>query len=108
MELAGIKAGQTIVGGAIEVKDGKLTGVLIDNADNKVYAQIPDPTQETYIQWLQAAQKNCFEQGLTTITDCGIGYKDVEAIDALQKAGKLDMRLFVMLSDNDENISRSI
>ncbi|MCA6451165.1 MAG: amidohydrolase [Chitinophagaceae bacterium] len=106
LELAGIQAGQTIVGGAIEVKNGKLTGVLIDNADNKVYAQIPEPTKEIYLQWLQAAQKNCFEQGLTTITDCGLSYQDVDAIDALQKEGKLDMRLFVMLSDNDENISK--
>jgi hypothetical protein len=105
MELAGIKAGQTIVGGAIEVKEGKLTGVLIDNGDDKVYDQIPAPTKELYTQWLQAAQKNCFEQGLTTITDCGLGYKDVDAIDALQKSGKLDMRLFVMLSDNDENLN---
>lgn len=106
LELAGIQAGQTIVGGAIEVKNGQLTGVLIDNADNKVYAQIPEPTKEIYLQWLQAAQKNCFEQGLTTITDCGLSYQDVDAIDALQKEGKLDMRLFVMLSDNDENISK--
>lgn len=108
LELAGIQAGQTIVGGSIEVKDGKLTGVLIDNADNKVYAQIPEPTKEIYLQWLQAAQKNCFEQGLTTITDCGLSYQDVDAIDALQKEGKLDMRLFVMLSDNDENISKYV
>jgi predicted amidohydrolase YtcJ len=106
MDMAGIKAGQTIVGGSIETKDGKLTGVLIDNADDKVYAQIPDPTKEVYIQWLQAAQKNCFEQGLTTITDCGIDYKDVEAIDMLQKNGKLDMRLFVMLSDNEANLNK--
>ncbi len=106
MDLAGIKAGQTIVGGSIEVKDGKLTGVLIDNGDDKVYNQIPDPTKEVYIQWLQAAQKNCFEQGLTTITDCGVSYQDVDAINALQKAGKLDMRLFVMLSDNDENLNK--
>lgn len=106
MDLAGIKAGQTIVGGSIEVKDGKLTGVLIDNADNKVFQQIPGATKETYIQWLQAAQKNCFEQGLTTITDCGLSYRDVEGIDALQKAGKLDMRLFVMLSDNTENLEK--
>lgn len=108
LELAGIRAGQTIVGGAIEVKNGKATGVLIDNADNKVYAQIPEPTKEIYLQWLQAAQKNCFEQGLTTITDCGLSYQDVDAIDALQKAGKLDMRLFVMLSDNEENISKYV
>jgi predicted amidohydrolase YtcJ len=45
LDLAGIKAGQTITGGAIEVKDGKLTGVLIDNADDKVYAQIPAPSK---------------------------------------------------------------
>lgn len=103
LELSGIEAGQTITGGSIEVKNGMLTGVLIDNADNKVYAQIPAPSKETYVQWLQAAQKNCFEQGLTTITDCGLSYQDVDAIDALQKEGKLDMRLFVMLSDSKEN-----
>ncbi len=108
LELAGIAAGQTVVGGSIEVKNGKLTGVLIDNADNKVHAQIPEPTKETYLQWLQAAQKNCFEQGLTTITDCGLSYRDVDAIDALQKEGKVDMRLFVMLSDNDDNINRYV
>jgi len=106
LDLAGIKAGQEIVGGSIETKNGKLTGVLIDNADNKVYAQIPDPNKETYTQWLQAAQKNCFEQGLTTITDCGISWQDVDAIDALQKTGKLDMRLYAMLSDNEENLKK--
>ncbi|MBY0481142.1 MAG: amidohydrolase [Chitinophagaceae bacterium] len=104
MDLAGIRAGQIVVGGAIEVKDGKLTGVLIDNGDDNVYKQIPEPTKETYLHWLKAAEKNCFEQGLTTITDCGLSYQDVDAIDTLQKEGKIDMRLFVMLSDNDANL----
>ena len=106
MDLAGIQAGQTIVGGSIETKDGKLTGVLIDNADDKVYRQIPEPTKETYQQWLSAAEKNCFEQGLTTITDCGLNYDDVDAIDTLQQAGKLSMRIFAMLSDNDANLQK--
>lgn len=106
LDLAGIKAGQTIVGGSIEVKNGVLTGVLIDNADNKVYAQIPSPTKETYVQWLQAAEKNCFAQGLTTVTDCGLHYSDVEAIDTLQKEGKLNMRLYVMLSDDVSNYEK--
>lgn len=106
MDLAGIKAGQTIVGGSIETKDGKLTGVLIDNADDKVYHQIPEPTKETYQQWLSAAEKNCFEQGLTTITDCGLGYEDVDRIDTLQQEGKLSMRIFAMLSDNDANLQK--
>lgn len=106
MDLAGIKAGQTIVGGSIELKDGKLTGVLIDNADDKVYQQIPAPTKESYQQWLSAAEKNCFEQGLTTITDCGLGYDDVDRIDTLQQEGKLSMRIFAMLSDNDANLEK--
>jgi predicted amidohydrolase YtcJ len=106
LDLAGIKAGQTITGGSIEVKEGKLTGVLIDNADNKVYDQIPEPTKEMFTQFLQTAQKNCFAQGLTTITDCGLGWKEIDAINELQKTGKLDMRLFVMLSDNEENLKK--
>jgi predicted amidohydrolase YtcJ len=106
LDLAGIKAGQTIVGGSIETKDGKLTGVLIDNADDKVYRQIPEPTKETYQKWLSAAEKNCFEQGLTTITDCGLGYDDVDRIDTLQQEGKLSMRIFAMLSDNDANLEK--
>lgn len=106
LEMAGIKAGQTIVGGSIDVKNGQLTGLLIDNADNKVYDQIPAPSPELYTQWLQAAQKNCFAMGLTTITDCGLSYHDVDKIDSLQKAGRLDMRMYVMLSDNDENLTK--
>jgi len=106
LELAGIKAGQSITGGDIQTNNGVLTGVLIDNADNAVYAKIPSPTKDDYTKWLQAAQKNCFEQGLTTITDCGLNYDDVTLLDGLQKDGKLSMRLYVMLSDNDENINR--
>ena len=106
LDLAGVEAGQTIVGGSIEVKNGKLTGILIDNADNKVYAQIPPPTKATYVQWLQAAEKNCFAQGLTTITDCGLHHTDVAAIDTLQKEGKLNMRLYVMLSDDVTNYEK--
>ncbi|HQR92469.1 MAG: amidohydrolase [Bacteroidetes bacterium 24-39-8] len=106
LDLAGIKPGQTVVGGSIETINGKLTGVLIDNADNQVYAQIPAPDKAVYKKWLQAAQEKCFEQGLTTITDCGLSAADVDAIDALQKDGSLSMRLFVMLSDNDANIEK--
>jgi predicted amidohydrolase YtcJ len=106
LDLAGIKAGQTIVGGSIETVNGKLSGVLIDNGDNQVYAQIPAPDKALYKKWLQAAQEKCFQQGLTTITDCGLSAADVDAIDALQKEGSLSMRLFVMLSDNDVNLEK--
>jgi predicted amidohydrolase YtcJ len=103
LELAGIQPGQTIVGGEIETKNGKLTGVLIDNAEGLIDRVIPKATKADYEKWLLAAQKNCFAQGLTTITDCGIGHEEVDIIDALQKDDKLQMRLYVMLSDAKAN-----
>ncbi len=102
---AGIRVGQTIEGGAILEKNGQLTGVLIDNADNAVYQSIPPVDAATFEKFLSAAQQNCFEMGLTSITDCGLNNEVVMQIDSLQKAGKLAMRLNVMLSDQDDNLS---
>ena len=104
-DIAGVKPGQTIVGGEVETKNGVLTGVLIDNATDLVYSSIPAVTKQTYTQWLQAAQQNCFAQGLTTITDCGLNMSDINIIDTLQQEGKISMRLFAMLSDNPENLT---
>ncbi|MBS1667920.1 MAG: amidohydrolase [Bacteroidetes bacterium] len=106
LDMAGIKAGQTLTGGEIEIKNGKLTGLLIDNAKDLVSDKIPSLSSADYEKRLMAAQRNCFAVGLTTINDCGLSYRDVDAIDSLQKAGKLDMRLYVMLSDNKENFDR--
>ena len=104
-DIAGVKPGQTIVGGEVETKNGVLTGVLIDNAKGLVYNSIPAVNKQTYTQWLQAAQKNCFAQGLTTVTDCGLDISDINFIDTLQQEGKINMRLFAMLSDNPENLT---
>jgi len=104
-DLAHVKPGATISGGDAETKNGKLTGVLIDNAKELVNNNIPSLSKEDYAKRLLAAEKNCFAVGLTTITDCGLNYKDVDAIDTLQQQGKLNMRLYVMLSDDKENFA---
>ncbi len=106
LELAGIDTGKQVAGGEIGVKDGKLTGLLVDNAVELVSHIIPQASKADYEKWLLAAQQNCFAVGLTTITDCGLMYYDVSAIDTLQREGKLNMRLYVMLSDNPENFKR--
>ncbi|MDQ6815164.1 MAG: amidohydrolase [Bacteroidota bacterium] len=106
LDVAGIHAGQTLTGGEIETKNGKLTGVLIDNAVRLLSRTMPANTIDDYVKWLSKAQKNCFEVGLTTVADCGLMYNDVQTIDGLQKEGKLDMRLYIMLSDDTANYSR--
>lgn len=103
LDLAGIKAGDTLTGGEIEEMEGTLTGILIDNAIDLVSAKIPGQTKEEFKKGLQDAEKNCFEVGLTTIDDCGLSFGAVEGIKAMQDAGELKMRLYVMLSDEKAN-----
>ncbi len=106
LDMAGVKPGNALVGGEVEVQDGKLTGLLIDNAVDLVSSKIPAATIEDYVKWLTAAQKNCFAVGLTTIADCGLMYNDVQTIDGLQKEGAVNMRMYVMLSDDTANYKR--
>jgi predicted amidohydrolase YtcJ len=104
LELAGVHPGQKIVGGEIETRGGKLTGILIDNAEQLVQLKIPELSPAESEERLNAAQRNCWAQGLTTVTDCGLDRIDIERVDSLQKAGKLQMRVYVMLSDNKANL----
>jgi predicted amidohydrolase YtcJ len=99
LKLAGVKPGQTIEGGQFTMQDGKLTGLLVDNAVGVVEKMVPEATQNDYKDWLTLAQQNCFATGLTTITDCGLSPEDIDQVDALQKSNDLKMRLYVMLSD---------
>ena len=111
LELAGVRVGDTLTGGEIEVKHPrpadsflpKLTGILIDNAIDLVASKIPLQTKEQFKSALFVAERNCFAMGLTTIDDCGLNYTNVEMIKELQDNGDLKMRLYVMLSDEKRN-----
>jgi predicted amidohydrolase YtcJ len=103
LDLAGIKAGDTITGGEFEVKNGKLTGILVDNGMDRVTATIPEPSEEQLKKALQAAEKKCFAVGLTTINDCGLGYVTVDMLREFYTQGDLKMRLYVMMSDEKAN-----
>ncbi|MFL5773711.1 MAG: amidohydrolase, partial [Flavisolibacter sp.] len=103
LDLAGISPGATVNGGIVETKNGKLTGILVDNATDLVSAKISEPTVTEMKDALIAAQNKCFEAGLTTIDDCGLDFRHVTFIDRMQKDKELKMRLYVMLSDSPQN-----
>lgn len=103
LDLANISINTELKGGVIAVKDGKLTGVLVDNAVDLVLDIIPKPTIEQKKSALLAAQRNCFEVGLTTVDDAGLGKEDVQLIENLHKTEELKMRIYAMLTDSKEN-----
>ena len=103
LTIAGIKSGQPVAGGEIETINGKLTGILVDNAVGIVTRKIPDPTDTLVRNALLSAQTNCFAVGLTTVDDCGLPYTMVNTIAEMQHKGSLKMRMYVMLADRQEN-----
>lgn len=102
INLAGITVDSKINGGEFLKKEGKLTGVLIDNAMN--YVKVPKPSKTAQIEALKDAQKICFNLGLTTVDDAGLDKQVIELIDSLQQVGDLKMRIYAMISNNKENL----
>ena len=103
LQLAGIKPGQKVNGGEIESINGKLTGILIDNAKGLVESKVPDPSETQATSAILLAQQNCFAVGLTSIDDCGLDFEVVQWLQKLQSNGSLKMRIYAMLSDKKKN-----
>lgn len=100
LEIAGVVAGTQLIGGTVEVKDGKPTGLLIDNAVDLVSGKIPQPGITGYRKWLRTADSMCHALGLTTVADCGLSWRDIGILDTLQRDGDVHMRVYAMLSDD--------
>lgn len=97
---AEVKTGEKVIGGLFEVKNNRLTGILIDNAMGRVAGMIPATGMDFLEDSFREAQKNCFAVGLTGITECGLSKQRTDWLDSLQKANKLKMKLTVMLSED--------
>ncbi len=103
LDLAGINANTKVEGGEVVLKDGKLTGLLIDNALDLVKKIIPKRTQEEVTKDFISAQEDCFALGLTSLAECGIKNYIVKwLIDAGEK-NKLNIRLAIFLEDEKAN-----
>jgi predicted amidohydrolase YtcJ len=105
LEMAGITVDTEVSGGEIEKKDGKLTGILIDNPMAMVDAVMPEVDKNTQIAALMDAQKECFSYGLTTVNDAGLSKEIIALIDSLQQAGTLNIRIYAMVSNYPENLN---
>ncbi|MDH7913164.1 amidohydrolase [Winogradskyella sp. SYSU M77433] len=104
LDLGNVTVNTKVDGGEVVVENGQLTGVLIDNAENLVMDHWPKPSRAETVEALLAAQKICFDYGLTTVDDAGLSKESIEIVDSLQKAGKLKMRMYAMVSYSDNNL----
>jgi predicted amidohydrolase YtcJ len=108
LALANINIDTKIDGGTIEVKNGKLTGILIDNACIKIEKLLPQKTRDQAIALFTEAQKDCFSQGVTSAVDCGITDATFNWLKAAYAQGKLQLSQAVMLADDSTNYAKHL
>ena len=106
LDMAGITKSTKVSGGEVILgDDGEPTGVLVDRPMAMVDAVIPKPSLATKIQALKDAEALCVDYGLTTVNDAGLNRAEIELIDSLQQAGELKIRVYAMVSNNEDNLS---
>ena len=108
LDIAGITKDSKILGGEIELKDGKLTGILVDNAMLLVEKHIPEIDDELAIRYFSDLQKTCFSYGLTSLHDCGISEETLELLEKAQSQNVLKMKIFALMKDDPDYYDRWI
>jgi predicted amidohydrolase YtcJ len=108
LKLAGITIDSKVTGGEFLQANGKLTGLLIDNAIEAVRNKIPPFSDQLIEESILKAQANCFEVGLTTVDDAGIGKDTIIALHKMQQSGKLKMRIYAMISNDSASIKHFV
>lgn len=104
LELAKITTQTKVSGGEIQIKDGQLTGILVDNPMDLVYNVIPKPKKEIQIQALKDAEKVMFDYGLTTINEAGLEKDIIDLIDTLQQRKELKINVYAMVTATQDNV----
>ncbi|MDP3463394.1 MAG: amidohydrolase, partial [Bacteroidales bacterium] len=107
LRAAGIDKNTRIKGGEVIVdQNGEPTGMLIDNADLPAKALVPSLSREEKIKALFMAQQNCFEVGLSSVTDAGLSAETIDLIDELHTTGSLKLKLNVMLNPDTVSMDK--
>ncbi len=104
LKLAGIFTDTKVSGGEFEKKEGRLTGILVDNAVGFIRRKIPKPDNQQMDKALLDAQRNCFAVGLTSLHVAGLDADVISMMDDLDRQDSLKIRIYAMLLAKEKNL----
>jgi len=101
LKLAGIdEATPHPRGGHIEQQNGRLTGLLQEQAQTAMYETLPDSTMDELKDGIRAGQDHNLSEGFTSVTDPAVGlkqgYDDWIAHREMRRDGALKVRMHLM------------
>jgi predicted amidohydrolase YtcJ len=102
LALAGITEATPVPdGGVIGVTDGRLNGLLAENAQNLVKAAMPEATTEELIDGIERGGKHLLAFGITSCMDAAVGhvagFAEIQAYEMAKLAGRLPVRVWLTL-----------
>ncbi len=104
MDRVGLDPATAVEGGLMVQRDGRFTGLLVDNAV-AIFQQIFDQADEaTKRQALLDAQHDCFGVGLTMVHDAGLDVGTIQLMERMQQEGSLKIRIHAMVADDSLNL----
>lgn len=101
--LAGITSETEVAGGEIMKKDGRLTGIITDEAMELVKKKLPSYTQQELKEKIIEIQNELLMYGITNVHDAGLEFQDVELFRELIDQGRFKLNMYGMLLPTEEN-----
>ncbi|HET7585716.1 MAG TPA: amidohydrolase [Gemmatimonadaceae bacterium] len=107
MQLAGVTARTPDPAGGriLRLPDGSPSGVFVDRAQALIERVVPAPTRDERRQELLAAVAEANRWGLTGVDDPGATRQTIDLYEELGRAGKLNLRIYVMIADDSAAIA---
>lgn len=102
LELAGVSEATPVPdGGVIGVSDGRLNGLLAENAINLVKAAMPEVTTEELIDGIERGGRYLLSLGITSCMDAAVGqlsgFAEIQAYEMAKISGRLPVRVWLTL-----------
>ncbi len=104
LQLAGITSETVVTGGSIGKKDGKMTGIVTDEAMELVKQKLPAYSREELIEKVIEIQNELLMYGITNVHDAGLEAEDVELFKKIIDNGRFKLNLYGMLLPTEKNI----
>jgi predicted amidohydrolase YtcJ len=103
----GIRSFEIEGGEIITDASGRPTGVFNERAQTLITKHIPERTPESDKQAFDLAVKACHKDGITSFHDAGIPKETIALYQQMKENGKLDVRMYAMLTGWDKELLNS-
>ena len=87
--------------------DGSPTGVFVDNAMDLIRRVVPPLSRDETRAAILAAVAEFNRWGLTAVHDAGASFATIDLYEELARAGRLDIRDYVMVTGDSADVARA-